>query len=752
MQPDSTDPADDIDRKSLRALRDRFLALNRERAEALRSRFSDERRAFFDAIPILMHSNHAALPGFVDFDVPCGIERYIPDRRALNAVHKVALSFVLERFVERRAQIQALYVTQLPGNTLELSVISTVVTHAALDEKLTRLVRYAADRGITLTTTLLDPAEEQARRGRLRNPCLSRETFYRSAILLAGRYPIWWLVPPQLDHAHDAYCARLKLQRFIGREDTFDLGRAEPIPRGECLSAGLDLMEAALETPYVQLPSLMLLESYACDATLEPLAHAFKERIWNGEERFDSSALLDEAIAAFFADAPERLALARDCRRGAIREPSLAELQRESARLNGELQRAHEHLVRLASELNAPADVHNRLHTAGERISRWTERRNDKIPRINPALWPRRIVGRVRIEARAGQWQLRDEDRTPFVAPRLAATLAWAHAHRLSTDNLRVDDARRHASARTLELLSQCDGAPAAPSTLLIVNAEESPQFALRAAGEAIVSDWDDPLDFSGFHISLIAGVDVLQLRDDGIVATGCAGEDGLIAALIGLLVEPPEALRVHCVGGEYERAIEERLAELAAQMSVALRHDSRSRFLFALAGGFVILECSGGRFSARRCSGEVELYEALAAPNRIGLRTDTHNTRLNALNSLCGIATSAADTVLVYEQRGTVTVLLALRDGAIHRFAPALRTTHEVATRLDEVITRTGLRGVEIYTASAGTAPNLASRRPKRTDAGIAPRSNLLTVLREEFNIDTEGRNTQSTRRPTVA
>ncbi len=39
MQPDSADPADDIDRKSLRALRDRFLALNRERARSAAQRF-----------------------------------------------------------------------------------------------------------------------------------------------------------------------------------------------------------------------------------------------------------------------------------------------------------------------------------------------------------------------------------------------------------------------------------------------------------------------------------------------------------------------------------------------------------------------------------------------------------------------------------------------------------------------------------------------------------------------------------------
>ncbi len=194
----------------------------------------------------------------------------------------------------------------------------------------------------------------------------------------------------------------------------------------------------------------------------------------------------------------------------------------------------------------------------------------------------------------------------------------------------------------------------------------------------------------------------MLQIRDDGIVAIGNTGDDGLIAGLTGLLAQPPDTLRVHCVGGEYDRAIEERISELAAQMSDAFRHDSVGRFVFALAGGFVIVERNAGRFSSRRCSDAAQLFEALAAPSRVGLRTDARSIRLNALSCLCGIATSAGDTVLVHDQRGSVTVLLALRDGAIHRFAPSQRTAQEVSSRLDEAITQAGLRGVEIYTASA--------------------------------------------------
>ncbi len=753
MQPDSANPDDDIDRKSLRALRDRFLALNHERLDALRARLSEERRAFIDAVPLLLHSNHAALPGFVDFEMPCGIERYTPDRRALNAVRKMALSFVLERFVERRAQIQALYVTQLPGDVLELSVISALSTHGALSEKLARVVRYAAGHGVALTTTLIDPAEEQARRSRLRTPGLARDAFYRSALLLAGRYPIWWLVPPQLDHAYDAYCARLKSQRFIGRDDTFDLGRADPIPRGECLTAGVELIDAALDFPYMHIPSLMLLESYAGDSTVAPLAHAYKERIWRGDTGYR------------FVDATrrgDRSALRRHTRATGARArlPTRPNARTDPGRTT-KRERARER--RTAARARTPDAARIRTECIGRRSDslargRRSDRALDRTTRRHDPTHESRVVAEARrrpsahrrARRRSAHGTMATARRRHDGIRRAALRRDDRLGSRAPTEHRQPACRRRtaaHACARLLELLSQYDGAVAEPSTLLIVNAEESPQFALRGPGEAIVSGWDDPLDFSGFHISLIAGIDLLELRHDGIAATGHAGDDGLIGALTGLLAQPPAVLRVHCVGGEYERAIEARVAELAAHMAASFQRDAVGRFVFALAGGFVIVERNDVRFSARRCSNEAQLFETLTAPNQAGLRVDTRNTRLIGLHHLCRIATPANDAVLIHEQRGNVTVLLAMRDGAIHRFVPPHQPAHEIAVALDEAIARNGLRAIEIYVAKANDDPRLMSRHPNRTDVRVASRRNLLALLREQFAVDTE-----AARRPTVA
>jgi hypothetical protein len=53
----------------------------------------------------------------------------------------------------------------------------------------------------------------------------------------------------------------------------------------------------------------------------------------------------------------------------------------------------------------------------------------------------------VRIDTQREQWQLHDGDTTAFAAPRFAATLAWAHTHRLRIENLRVPDTRARGSS-----------------------------------------------------------------------------------------------------------------------------------------------------------------------------------------------------------------------------------------------------------------------------------------------------------------
>jgi len=499
--------------------------------------------------------------------------------------------------------------------------------------------------------------------------------------------------------------------------------------RGECLVAGIAQLDAALAAPYAHLHELLLLEHYANDPDAMPLARLYKSHLWDDDRDVESTLLAHESVAAYLTRLGEhdRLDLARHCllatsadsprlreltaswhwseaqlrhARG-DRDLTIAELEQENARVNAELLRAYSQLTRLAADNGGP--LRARLDEIGSRLARIVDQREGTIPRMNAALLPKRITGRVRVEAHQDAWRLHDGARTVFAAPRLATLMAWAHLHRLRIDNLRVEDAdRRHSCARMLDLFAAHVGDAQERSQLLVINAEESPLAALKSHGDALISEWDDSLDFSGFHTSLVAGIDVFDVRADGITPRAYVGDDGLIDALTDLANDAASDVHVACAGGDRPRAIEERIVALLAEMPGAVADTDRvGRFVFALAEGFVVMERGASRIHARRCENEAQLYQMLASPLRgKTLHVDPRNGRLDGLLQLCRAGNPDRDVLLVHEHRGVMQALLMTRDGAVHQFEPPQRPAHEIAEHLVACFARLAQRRGKVVRA----------------------------------------------------
>ena len=777
---------DDIDRKALRALRERFLALNRTRIDALRARLTHDQRVFIDALPVLLHSNHAALPGFVDFDVAAGIDGYTPDRHAIDAVRTFALSFTHERFVERRHDLRAVYLTaptrKGDAAAITLSVCCPRAQHDVLAAKLAGIARFAAARAIELTPELIDP-DVHAFRMQRQTPCLARDAFYRSAILLAGRYPVWWLVPPDLEDRHAEYCARLKAQRFIGRDETIDLGAAERIPYAECIEAGVTALARALDAPYAHLHTAMLLEAYATGAT-EPLARRYKQRVWNADAVADDASLAHDLVAEHLEriGAHERLELARHClfmstfdsarqrelaatwnwtdaqvrRARTDRELTIVELDAENRRVNGELAFQYARLQDARDVLET--DSRARLDALGGRIDRLVRRPFGALTRVNAALLPRRIAGTVRLEFSDGLWRALDGRHVVFSAARLAAVTAWAHLNRVALDNLRVPDAnRRIACGRMLDVLAR-HSAEDDSYRVWIVNAQDS-ATALQASGDAIISDWDDALDFSGFHANLIAGIDVLDIGADGIAARHYVGDAGLVDALVDTLVEKPKpavAPYVGCIAGGHERLIEDRLEALVSDMRNAFENPTRLiRFIVGLGDGFACIERDSRGLRGHVVESETALYSLLATapPHGQMLVVDSRSPRLAALRQLCAWRANDAaerDRVLVHDQRGVVRVLVMSHDGSIERVAAPELPPLDIADSVAAYLAATTAPHAAKHTRSARlaiargdgaptsvTSANIADGRYVTSVAADTERRGLAFALREKFAIE---------------
>ncbi len=106
------------------------------------------------------------------------------------------------------------------------------------------------------------------------------DEFYRTAIWLGGRTPVWWLVPAYEEHRYHSYVDTLLERRFVRAEDVLDLGHLQQIPPGEFVGAGLWQLYKAIEAPYKSLFKLLLVEVYASQhPQVHCLALAFKQLI-----------------------------------------------------------------------------------------------------------------------------------------------------------------------------------------------------------------------------------------------------------------------------------------------------------------------------------------------------------------------------------------------------------------------------------------------------------------------------------------
>lgn len=143
------------------------------------------------------------------------------------------------------------------------------------------------------------------------------DEFYRTAIWLAGRTPIWWLVPVYEETRYAEFTHALISKRFIPADETLDLGHLAHIPPGEFIGAGLWQLFKGIESPYKSVLKLLLTEVYASEhPNVQCLSLRFKRAVFANQVDLDE---LDPYIVVYrrieeylkARNEPERLELVR---------------------------------------------------------------------------------------------------------------------------------------------------------------------------------------------------------------------------------------------------------------------------------------------------------------------------------------------------------------------------------------------------------------------------------------------------------
>ncbi len=327
-----------ISRKDLNTIRQRFQRLHRERLWRIREELRPSQQEFLDLLPLLFHINHPMLPGYVNSETPTGIPDFSPHRHALDAAKKLSRSFAYKKRAQRQYHILGVY---LMGSTGTIGQSSSSdfdlwLCHDPglsdsqrdlLQQKIALIEQHAAGLDLELHIFLIDP--ERFRQGEKSK--LSREStgstqhsllleeFYRSAVLLAGRYPLWWLVPPEHEEVYQEYADSLLFHRFVKRNDVLDLGGLDNVPAQEFFGAALWQLYKGIDSPYKSILKIFLMEAYSRDyPSPRWLAQQAKEAVYNGEknvDKLDAYILLYQRVEEYLKQSSDetRLELARRC-------------------------------------------------------------------------------------------------------------------------------------------------------------------------------------------------------------------------------------------------------------------------------------------------------------------------------------------------------------------------------------------------------------------------------------------------------
>lgn len=329
---------DGLDRQNLTKIRKRFLAINQDRLTRMRDALTVRQQLVLDAIPLLFHTNHPMMPGFESRDTPAGVCHFKITKGAVQLGRGIARSFTASQDAVHEPQITAIFVMGSVG-TIAQSESSDLdfwlcfkpgLTREQLEllnRKCEKITQWALQCRLEVHFFLMDNAA--FKRGQLSalneessgsaQRLLLLDEFYRTAIHLAGRTPIWWFVPPSNEHEYDEYTDILQQRRFLNSEDVLDFGGIPTIPDSEFLGASRWQLYKGIESPYKSVLKLLLLESYADQyPNIQPLSLVFKEMVYAGEhdiDQLDSYVMIYRHIERYLQEknAVRRLELARRC-------------------------------------------------------------------------------------------------------------------------------------------------------------------------------------------------------------------------------------------------------------------------------------------------------------------------------------------------------------------------------------------------------------------------------------------------------
>ncbi|MCP3866706.1 MAG: class I adenylate cyclase [Gammaproteobacteria bacterium] len=332
------DNGEQVNRKGLLEARRRFSAVHKERLRRIEWELQPPQRDFITLLPLLFHISHAMLPGFVGSDTPAGIPDFSPTPLMLRVAKRLSRSFEYKKQVNLKPEIQGLYlmgsigsIAHTAGSDFDLWLCREPGIPSgpleSLRAKALKIEEWASELGLELHVFIIDAdAFRQGERDELSYESSGStqrgvllEEFYRTGVLLAGRFPLWWLVPPEEEANYTGYSEMLLRKRFVNPRDCIDFGGLEGLPADEFFGAAHWQLFKGIASPYKAILKLLLVEAFAQDyPRIRWLCQEAKATVYSGRVNMndlDPYVLMYRRVEQYLIERkePQRLELARRC-------------------------------------------------------------------------------------------------------------------------------------------------------------------------------------------------------------------------------------------------------------------------------------------------------------------------------------------------------------------------------------------------------------------------------------------------------
>ncbi|CAA0116530.1 Adenylate cyclase [BD1-7 clade bacterium] len=307
----------------------RFLQITLGRLARVRLDLSQEQQLFLDILPVLLHSNHRQFPCFVSESTPAGVCRYQPSGAEIQKLQRLLPDYrpsetngnkprpqilgiyfsgdcgTIIRSAEQNIRIWVCYGQNLGANDV-----------AQLERKCRLIEQWARSLKIRAEFHVVDQAFLSADR---QPDFLELDHLYRSGILIAGRMPLWWLIPPEQESNYRQFASILFHKRFISNDEVIDFGGIPEIPADQFIRVSLGQLNQALTCPYSAVIGLVLSEIYLSHyPDTDILSARFKQAVYDDEldlDRLDPHVMVFRTCEQYLIETQqtERLSLLRRC-------------------------------------------------------------------------------------------------------------------------------------------------------------------------------------------------------------------------------------------------------------------------------------------------------------------------------------------------------------------------------------------------------------------------------------------------------